>query len=80
MPTITPFLNPHLALTLDWFGSRTTTEATSPTWRKWGPSEPTSPHWYGPEEFERLIGAYITHDQDQGQDRSVSELVKEFRN
>ena len=43
------------------------------------PSEPTSPHWYGQEEFERLISAYITHDQDRGADRSVRELVKEFR-
>jgi len=73
------FLNPHLTLTLDWYGSRTTTKATSPTWRKWRPSEPTSPHWYGAEEFERLIAAYITHDQDHGNDRSVRELVKEFR-
>ena len=73
------FLNPHLTLTLEWYGSRTTTAATCPSWRKWGPSEPTSPWWYGAEEFERLIAAYVTHDQDRGQDRSVRELVKEFR-
>lgn len=73
------FLNPHLALEVDWFGSMTSTEATTPDWKKWLPSEPTSPHWYGQEEIERLISAYIAHDQDRGADRSVRELVKEFR-
>ena len=73
------FLNPHLTLSLDWFGDRTTTNATNSIWRKWGPSEPTSPWWYGPGDFERLIAAYITHDQDRDNDRSVRELVAEFR-
>ena len=73
------FLNPHLTLTVDWYGERTTTPATTSTWAKWLPSEPTSPHWYGPEEFGRLVSAYIAHDQDRGADRSVRELVKEFR-
>ncbi len=74
-----PFLNPHLTLVVDWFGKRTTTKATNPGWAKWLPSEPTSPHWYGQDEFERLVSAYITHDQDRTTDRSVRELVKEFR-
>jgi len=72
-------LNPHLTLTIDWFGERTQTEATTPDWAKWRPSDPTSPHWYGQEHFERLVAAYIAHDQDHGTDRSVRELVKEFR-
>jgi len=73
------FLNPHLTLELDWFGERTRTEATTPAWTKWLPSEPTSPHWYGQDEFERLAAAYVAYDQDRGADRSVRELVKEFR-
>ena len=73
------WLNPHLTLTLDWFGRRTATEATDPNWRKWLPSEPTSPHWYGADEFERLVSAYIADDRDRGADRSVRELVREFR-
>ena len=72
-------LNPHLSLEVRWFGERTRTEATDSEWRKWLPSEPTSPHWYGVEEFERLLSAYIAHDQDGGADRSVREVVKEFR-
>ena len=73
------WLNPHLALTVDWCGRSITTKATDPSWKKWLPSEPTSPHWYGQEEFERLVSAYVAHDQDRGADRSVRELVKEFR-
>ena len=53
------FLNPHLTLTVDWFGNRTRTEATTSGWKKWRPSDPTSAHWYGQEHFERLIAAYI---------------------
>lgn len=73
------FLNPHLTLTVDWFGQQTRTEATNRTWAKWLPSEPTSPHWYTQEDFERLAAAYLNHDQDRGADRSVREFVKEFR-
>ena len=73
------FLNPHMGLTMDWYGERTAIPATTSDWAKWLPSEPTSPHWYGPEEFGRLVSAYIAHDQDHGADRSVRELVKEFR-
>jgi DNA topoisomerase VI subunit B len=67
-------LNPHLTLTVDWFGKRTTTKPTSRTWRKWRPSDPTDPHWYALEAFERLLCGYLTHDQD----RMVREVVAEF--
>jgi DNA topoisomerase VI subunit B len=73
------WLNPHLSLSVEWFGHSTKVEATTPNWTKWLPSEPTSPHWYGTEEFERLVSAYVAHDQDRGNDRSVRELVTEFR-
>ncbi len=72
------FLNPHLTLGLDWFGERTTTAATAPEWKKWLPTKPTSPHWYGLVEFERLVSAYLAYDQDHDADRSVRELVREF--
>lgn len=73
-------LNPHLTLTLDCFGEIERTEATDPAWRKWKPSSPTCPHWYEPEHLERLIGAYITHDnRNGGAKRTVREFVSEFR-
>jgi DNA topoisomerase VI subunit B len=73
------FLNPHMSLSVDWFGEQTTTPATTSTWAKWSPSAPTSPHWYGPEEFGRLVSAKIAHGQDHGTDQSVREFIKEFR-
>jgi DNA topoisomerase VI subunit B len=73
------WLNPHLTLAVDWHGDETRRSATSPDCGKWPPSEPTSAHWYGPEEFERLVAAYVAHDRARKTDRSVRELVKEFR-
>ena len=73
------WLNPHTAIMIDWFGERTAIPATDAAWSKWKPSEPTSPHWYTTAHLERLIGAYIKHDADNGRERTVRELVAEFR-
>jgi DNA topoisomerase VI subunit B len=73
------WLNPHLTITIDWFGERSTEAATDPAWSKWKPSDPTSPHWYTDERFGRLIAGYIAHDTDRGRMRTVRELVTEFR-
>ncbi len=73
-------LNPHISLRLDWFGERLLeVKATDPAWRKWKPSDPTSPHWYGLEHFARLVSAYLAHDSERGHQRTVRELVAEFR-
>ncbi|MEX1228803.1 MAG: hypothetical protein WEB58_01105 [Planctomycetaceae bacterium] len=72
------FLNPHVSLQLNWFGERLLdVTATEPAWRKWNPSDPTSPHWYQPEHFTRLISAYLAHGE--GGQRTVRSLVSEFR-
>ena len=72
-------LNPHLTITTHWFGERTENAATAPDWSKWRPSNPTSPHWYRVDHLERLVAAYIAHDADVGRERTVRELVAEFR-
>ena len=36
------WLNPHLTVAVDWLGVKIDTPATDPTWRKWGPSDPTT--------------------------------------
>jgi DNA topoisomerase VI subunit B len=72
------FLNPHLALRLDWDGEQTHTPTTEPGWVKWLPRNPTSAHWYDRERFGRLVAAYIADDADQGRDRTVREFVAEF--
>lgn len=73
------WLNPHLTITVDWFGDRVVLGATDPAWTKWKPSDPTSPHWYTPAHLERLIAGYLGHDATRGQGRTVRELVAEFR-
>jgi DNA topoisomerase VI subunit B len=73
------FLNPHLALNLEWMDTQSRIEAIDVGWPKWRPSEPTSAHWYELEHFERLIGAYIAYDEDRGDDRTVREVIAEFR-
>jgi hypothetical protein len=73
------WLNPNAAITVEWFGEQTSVAATDLAWSKWRPSEPTSPHWYTTAHLERLIGAYIKHDADNGRERTVRELVAEFR-
>lgn len=73
------WLNPHLTLSVDWYGDVNRVASTDAKWPKWLPSNPTCPHWYGDEHFERLIAGYISHDADRREDRTVRELVTEFR-
>lgn len=73
------WLNPHLTLTVDWFGVRCRIEASNPAWTKWKASDPTSAHWYSAQQFERLVAAYNKHDQDRGSNRLVRQFIAEFR-
>jgi DNA topoisomerase VI subunit B len=74
------WLNPHLTVEIDWEGSKTRFEATEPGWKKWRPSDPTSPHWYTDDRILRLMGAYIARDQEKGREpRTVREFISEFR-
>jgi DNA topoisomerase VI subunit B len=73
------FLNPHLTLDTDWLGEGQRLLAVDPGRAKWSPSNPTSPWWYRPEDFERLLAAYVDHDARRGRDRTVREVVSEFR-
>ncbi len=73
------YLNPHLRLSAEWGEQRIEIAPTDPGWSKWRPSDPTSPHWYGPEEFERLLSACLTHDEDHRDGRLVREFINDFR-
>jgi hypothetical protein len=73
------WLNPSLSLEVSCFGQRSAVAATRAEWPKWKPSDPTSPHWYDLERFQRLIAAYVAHDADNGRSRTVRELVSEFQ-
>lgn len=71
------WLNPHLMLSLDWFGEHISVDATAQDWPKWKPSDPTSAHWYTPDRLERLIAGYIANDATSR--RTIREFVAEFR-
>lgn len=75
------WLNPHLALSVNWNGKNCIDfKATDAAWVKWQPHHPTSPHWYDEARLRRLMGAYIARNQDQGREpRTVREFVSEFR-
>lgn len=73
------WLNPHVSLTVDWFGEHVDLKASDPAWSKWKPSDPTSAHWYTPAHLERLIAGYVSQDADLGRARTVREVVAEFR-
>jgi len=74
--------NPHLSIELNWFGQKHKCWiATDKKWKKWLPSDPTSPHWYMQTNIERLIGAYITHERDaglNGDGKLVNDFLAEF--
>jgi DNA topoisomerase VI subunit B len=71
------WLNPHLRLSVQWLDERVTVEPTAPDWQKWRPSEPTCAHWYTVEHLERLVAAYVTHQEHEAM--TVREFVTSFR-
>jgi DNA topoisomerase VI subunit B len=71
------WLNPHLDLAVEWNGAPQHFPASTATFGKWMPSDPTCPHWYDQQRIERLIAAYVSHDR--GRPRTVREFVSEFR-
>jgi hypothetical protein len=49
-------------------------------WHKWRARDPTSAHWYNPEQFERLIAAHVKQDEDLGREsRTVREFIATLR-
>lgn len=62
--------NPHATFTL----GAVTYKATNPTWKKWIPTNPTSPHWYTDAQLSELIAAYIRAEKQI----TIREFVSEF--
>ncbi len=81
LPFIKSFslLNPHLTLTVDWFGEHIHVDATTDHWPKWIATNPTAPHWYEPEHLSRLIAGYIANGRSTGRGRTVRDFLSEFR-
>jgi hypothetical protein len=72
-------LSPHISITTHGLLSDLNYHATIPDWKKWTPSEPTSPYWYSLENFKKLVSAYISLSRDGGPDLTVREFIKQFR-
>jgi DNA topoisomerase VI subunit B len=69
------WLNPHLTLQVSWNGeAKIDVKASKPTWDKWLPSWPTSPHWYDRSRFRRYMSAHIAHRGGI----TVREFISEF--
>lgn len=73
------WLNPHASFSVDWLGETYSFEATNPGWLKWVASDPTSAHWYGDTQLERLVAGYIAYDRDREGARTVRDFVAEFK-
>jgi hypothetical protein len=49
------------------------------TIKKYVPSQPTSPHWYGTESLKGLVFNHIAHARAGGRDLPVGEFVRQFQ-
>jgi hypothetical protein len=72
-------LNPHLSIHVQAFGEKAVYRATAASWPKWRPSDPTSAWWYGREQYEHIVAAYLADDAAHGRDRPVREFIAQFR-
>jgi DNA topoisomerase VI subunit B len=74
------WLNPHLSLRGTWNDVEfVNVHASKPKWTKWGPRDPTSPHWYNDARLQRYLSAHVARDRELGKDRPVREFIAEFR-
>jgi DNA topoisomerase VI subunit B len=79
------WINPHFAMTVRWDRDgcdpvQWTILATDPNWRKWRPSDPTSPHWYDEARLARLIANTIAYSEDHKEPcPTVWAFVRQFR-
>lgn len=67
-------LNPHAIFLLTVCGENSTFKAKDRTWRKWRTADPTSAHWYRPEDLRDLIAAYLRSQKKL----TVRDFVGEF--
>jgi hypothetical protein len=74
------WFNSHLTLRGSWGGKEFINVAsTDPNWKKWGPRNPTSPHWYDETRLQRYLAAHVARDRDLRRNRTVREFIAEFR-
>jgi DNA topoisomerase VI subunit B len=67
--------NPHATFKI----GKKVIEATDTHWKKWKPTDPTSPHWYIPDTLRSLIAGFISLERNGGSPKTVREFISEFR-
>ena len=70
-------LNPHATFRRSDRAGEVVYPASERAWRSWGPSNPTSAHWYAPGDLADLIAHYLATGEPAGR-RSVRDFVREF--
>jgi DNA topoisomerase VI subunit B len=70
--------NPHLSLSLRTPAARFAAAALDPAWQKWRASAGSSPLWYDPETFARLIWGHLKDDREIGRKSPLREFLRQF--
>jgi DNA topoisomerase VI subunit B len=70
--------NPHATIALTRGDDVRQFARTTDTCAKWRPSDPTSPHWYTPQQLRTLIAACVHAERRGGRALFVREFVAEF--
>lgn len=75
------WVNPHLSVRMSWNGVECVNyTASNPAWTKWLPSNPTCPHWYDYQRFERYMAAHVARRPKKGRAQfTVRDFLSEFR-
>jgi DNA topoisomerase VI subunit B len=74
------WVNPHLDISIATSEDAHTWTAEDTTWRKWGSSDPTCPHWYDSARLKNLIAANVALARQRGEPcRTVADFISEFR-
>jgi DNA topoisomerase VI subunit B len=71
--------NPHAHWKLLADGKVYDRPPAHPTWRKWMPHSPTSPHWYSLNQLAALVAALVGEERRGGQRYSVRQFLGQFR-
>jgi len=73
-------VNPQATFTVAVRGRKWTFRASDPNWRKWRTCDPTSAHWYRPEDLRDLIAAHLGEEKRAGTEKrlTVRDFVSDF--
>ena len=76
--------NPHASFTYQgksglFRGAEMYKSGVEGPFKKYVPSEPTSPHWYGAESLKTLVFSHIGHSRNGGRDLPLGEFVRQFQ-